>query len=105
MKAQHTSKLPTDLTHSCGVTAHLSNGRWIVKSDNTSTANKRIARDMALSYADDATRAVELWLADQPILDGYVVTVGIYVKPRLYVFGVQHRDELAGTILEGSNDA
>jgi len=100
MTTQHTSKLSTDLTYCCGVTAHLSNGRWIVKSDNTSTANRRIPRDMALSYADDATRAVELWLADQPILDGYAVTVGLYVKPRLYVFGVQHRDEL-----EGSNDA
>ena len=100
MTTLHTSKLSTDLTHSCGVTAHLSNGRWLVKSDNPSTANRRIARDMALSYADDATRAVELWLADQPILDGYTVTVGLYVKPRLYVFGVQHRDEL-----EGSNDA
>jgi len=100
MTTQHTSKLSTDLTYSCGVTAHLSNGRWIVKSDNTSTANRRIPRDMGLSYGDDATRAVELWLADQPILDGYVVTVGLYVKPRLYVFGVQHRDEL-----EGSNDA
>jgi hypothetical protein len=101
MTTQHISKLSTDLTHSCGVTAHLiGNGRWIVRSDNTSTTNKRIARDMGLSYADDATRAVELWLAAQPILDGYVVTVGIYVKPRLYVFGVQHRDEL-----EGSNDA
>jgi len=100
MTTQHTSKLSTDLTYSCGVTAHLSNGRWIVKSDNTSTANRRIPRNMGLSYADDATRAVELWLADQPILDGYTVTVGLYVKPRLYVFGVQHRDEL-----EGSNDA
>jgi len=93
MTTTHTSKLSTDLTHSCAVTAHLSNGRWIVKSDNTSTANKRIAREMGLSYADDATRAAQLWLAEQPILDGYVVTVGLYVKPRLYVFGVQHHDE------------
>ena len=100
MTTQHTSKLKVDLTYSVAVTAHLNNGRWFVKSDNTSTANKRIARDMSLSYADDATRAVELWLAAQPILDGYVATVGLYVKAKLYVFGVQHRDEM-----EGSNDA